>query len=238
MNRPRASGGPWPGSVVLSQGWARAHARPLEDQSMEAALRLERGGSGFLARCSHWLFDAGAPAVNSPPLPDRESDTWITAGFVPHADLALLEKALSSPLPEPTVPIRTGKVSDWARAAELDQQAFSPGWRLGVIGLADAASATPRSKFLVAGGAQIDGFAIAGISQRVSYLQRLAVVPEKRSQGLGRSLVRSAALWARSRGARTMLLNTQPDNLRAIELYESEGFHISTERLRLLRATR
>ena len=41
---------------------------------------------------------------------------------------------------------------------------------------------------------------------------------------MGRSLVRVAARKARSDGSRVMLLNTQPDNDAALNLYHSEGY--------------
>ena len=42
--------------------------------------------------------------------------------------------------------------------------------------------------------------------------------------GIGRALVLDGLLWARRRGAASLLVNTQETNAAAVELYESMGF--------------
>ena len=58
--------------------------------------------------------------------------------------------------------------------------------------------------------------------------------PDHARRGIGRSLVRASVDWARRHGARTMVLNTQPENLAAARLYEDEGFVRLGARLRVL----
>src|SRR5690606_28673612 len=110
-----------------------------------------------------------------------------------------------------------------------------PVWRIGQAGLADAMAATPNSVVLVVEVAGVTvGFAIVGEMAGVSYLQRLAVHPDHARRGIGRSLVRASVDWARRHGARTMVLNTQPENTAAARLYEDEGFVRLGARLRVL----
>jgi ribosomal protein S18 acetylase RimI-like enzyme len=126
----------------------------------------------------------------------------------------------------PTIPVTTGEDGEWSRAVDIDQAAFEPLWRLGEPGLKEALNATPTSAFLTVrsdSGTTV-GFAIVGAGASTGYLQRVAVDPAHARRGYGRSLVRASLGWARNRGCRTMLLNTQPDNVSAGELYESEGF--------------
>jgi ribosomal protein S18 acetylase RimI-like enzyme len=82
------------------------------------------------------------------------------------------------------------------------------------------------------------GFAIVGVGSIAGYLQRVAVHPDYARQGFGRSLVRAAGKWARRRGARSMMLNTQPDNESAARLYISEGFEKMLDQLTVLRLSR
>lgn len=238
MNRDRAIRvrGRWPGPVVLRAGWAKAHARPYNDDIPEAALRLERGSAEFLARCAAWLVDRGVVGVRTGPLDPSSRRPWEQAGFHLHGELALLERSLDRPPSRPTASLRAGRDDDWEVAAAIDAAAFEVEWRIGRAGLSEAVGATPSSRFVVA---EVDGrpagFAIAGAAIHVAYLQRLAVLPGVRGSGIGRSLTSDAVGWARARGARTMLLNTQPDNRAAIALYRSEGFSVLPERLAILR---
>ena len=227
--------GSWPDPVVLRSGWSKARARPFNDDVPDAALRLERGSAAFLRRCAGWLLDR-APAVFSGPLHSDSRRPWIVAGFRPDRSLALMERDLGLPIPAPAPGVRPGKAEEWARAADLDRVAFEPEWRIGRAGLAEAAAATSTSRFLVsADDDRLFGYAIVGVGFQIGYLQRVAVDPSVRGSGHGRSLVRASMAWARQRGARTMLLNTQLDNHGAAALYRSEGFEELPERLTIMR---
>ena len=58
----------------------------------------------------------------------------------------------------------------------------------------------------------------------------LAVVPERRGQGIGRALLREAERHAREAGCCRMTLEVQEQNARARGLYRSFGFDESAER--------
>jgi ribosomal-protein-alanine N-acetyltransferase len=227
--------GAWPGAVVLRSGWSKARARPFNDDVPDASLRLERGSTAFLRRCSDWLLER-APVVFSGPLHQGSRRPWIDAGFQIDRTLALMERPLATPIEAPVTDVRPGRADEWVQAAELDRAAFDPDWRIGRAGLSEAASATPVSRFLVSSdGERMCGYAIAGVGFHLGYLQRVAVDPEVQGRGHGRSLVRASMAWARQRGARTMLLNTQHDNHGAAALYHSEGFEELPEFLTIMR---
>jgi ribosomal protein S18 acetylase RimI-like enzyme len=57
-----------------------------------------------------------------------------------------------------------------------------------------------------------------------AYLEELYVVPERRSQGLGRALLEAAMRHAKERGAAHIDLGTSEDDVAARALYESAGF--------------
>ena len=56
------------------------------------------------------------------------------------------------------------------------------------------------------------------------YLAELYVVPARRGDGLGRSLLRACVDRARERGCDLVDLSTSEDDVAARHLYESEGF--------------
>jgi [ribosomal protein S18]-alanine N-acetyltransferase len=234
--RPPSVRGSWPGRVTLRSGWARAVARPYNDDLPDAGLRLDRGSAAFLAASAAWLLDQGCATVHSPPLMEGGARVWRQAGFVDGRILAIMERDLRRAVGAPLHAVRAGRRDEWGACAAIDRAAFPVTWRVGVLGLRDAAEATGSSRlFLVDSGGSPVGFAIAGTSFQTAYLQRIAVHPDHRGAGIGRSLVRAAVSWARCNQARTILLNTQIDNQVAATLYRSEGFVEGREALHVLR---
>lgn len=154
------------------------------------------------------------------------------AGFVPHIELALLERDLRTDVP-PLEGVHVSTEHEREEAIAIDDRAFAGDWRVGRLGLADALDATANSTMisLDAGG----GFAIVGLSAEIGYLQRIAVDPDQQGSGRGRILLRGAMAWARNHGARTMLLNTQLDNEKATQMYRSESFIVLPTRLTIHR---
>lgn len=229
--------GRWPGRITLRRGWARAEARPWNDDEPQAALRLLRGGSSFLEACSAHLLGLGTTGIISPPLPHSSRRAWTQAGFEPFIDLALMRKSLDSSdgSPDHLVVERPETAIDDLLA--IDAAAFPPFWRFNRGALEEAIGATTRSTTLTilgSSGTPI-AYAVVGFGSAIAYLQRVAVDPQWQGQGMGRSLVRVVTRKARSSGAKVLLLNTQLDNHSAIGLYEDEGFIKLPEPLSLLR---
>lgn len=154
------------------------------------------------------------------------------AGFEPHVELSLLEADLRS-APRDVEGVRLASNAERAQAADIDRRAFAGEWRVGRLGLIDALDATPDSVMLWLEGGT--GFSIVGVSAEIAYLQRIAIDPDEQGVGRGRTLLRGSMAWARRRGARTMLLNTQTDNEKATMLYRSESFQVLPARLKILR---
>ena len=80
------------------------------------------------------------------------------------------------------------------------------------------------------GGEGPDGIALLRFRPAVwsegleCYLAELYVVPERRGQGIGRTLLEKAIQLARERGADSMDLGTSEDDVVARSLYEKLGF--------------
>lgn len=227
--------GRWPGEVGLRSGWGRATARPWNETSDDAALRLVRGSAGFLAECATWLCDAGADRVLTPPLDVSAQRVWRAAGFAPAIELDVFVRDLLRSVPEPVGEVVVGDAADWEAALAVDDAAFDEDWRMGRLGLAEARRSTPRSTFLAThDGDRLTGFVIVGAAVTTGYLQRLAVDPADRGRGFGRDLVRAAGRWAIGQGATRIVLNTHPDNAAAAALYRSEGYTASRGALAVL----
>jgi GNAT superfamily N-acetyltransferase len=211
-------------------------ARPWNDEAPDAAMRLIRGSHEFLGEASRRLGSLDIRDIYSPALYPTATRIWKRAGYEEHTSLSVMERHLGGNITEPAHPVQKIDTPDWPTLAGVDRAAFAGFWRMNVAGLAEAMTATPKSTLL-----QIDepggvaGYAIVGSQLTVSFLQRVAVLPERSGNGLGTALIRASMLWARGKGARTMVLNVRPENSRAAEVYAREGFVDNGAGLHVLR---
>jgi ribosomal protein S18 acetylase RimI-like enzyme len=74
---------------------------------------------------------------------------------------------------------------------------------------------------------------IAPEAPAVAQLYAMWVEPAARRRGVGRGLVDAVAVWARSAGARCLILRVTEGNTPAVRLYEHAGFLPTSERARL-----
>ena len=230
--------GKWPGSLTLRQGWARAEVRPWNDEVPDASIRLVRGGAGFLRAVAEYLSRVPVESVVSPPLSDGATRIWRQAGFSDYLELDLYRHDLDGHLGDPGRPVAIANSPPWEETMDLDSHAFQPLWRLGELGLMEAYRAVPKSAYLATRDADgLAGYAVVGVTGSFGYLQRIAVHPRVQRQGFGRALVRESLRFIRAHGARSALLNTQPDNDPASALYEAEGFVRESRPLHILRRT-
>lgn len=72
--------------------------------------------------------------------------------------------------------------------------------------------------------AVVVGYVDVGVVADVADLHRVAVVPDRRRQGVAAALLDAGLSAARERGAERMLLEVADDNVAALALYASHGF--------------
>lgn len=233
---PVQARGSWPQPVRLRRGWAKGEARRWNDTTPDATFRLVRGSSTFLHACTDYLLGVGAPSVLSPPLSRSSARTWESVGYRQFVPLALMRMELVRQMSTPDHLVTSGDV-DVELLLNIDRAAFDSFWQFDRHGLGEAINATSTNTTLAIAGPDGDpvAYAVVGLGYAISYLQRLAVHPDRQGAGMGRSLVRSAVRVALAAGTRAMVLNTQEDNEAAIALYRSEGFVVQPEGLAVLR---
>jgi ribosomal protein S18 acetylase RimI-like enzyme len=223
--RERARAAPWRGdaNIVLLAPWPDAPA-PSTD---------------FIRHCLELLAAQGFTTVITSALAPQEQRPFLAAGFDEHEGLHLLGHDLSDLAPRPARPaLRRGRRADREGALVVDRAAFDAFWRLDRRGLQDALDATPSVRFRVAaldGRTSLSAYAVSGRSGRHGYLQRLAVDPGHQRRGLGRALALDALHWLRRHGVVQAVVNTQLDNLGALELYRGLGFRLEPAGLAVLR---
>ncbi len=159
-------------------------------------------------------------------LAEVEQTPFLAAGFTVHDRLHLLRHDLVD-LPDPpmvTPRLQRARRGDHAAALAVDAHAFEPFWRLDQAGLDDALDATTSARFRVAVTPEVVGYAVTGRAGDRGYLQRLAVEPAHRGQGVGAALVLDGLRWLRRRRAGSAVVNTQVGNEGAYALYQRLGF--------------
>jgi ribosomal-protein-alanine N-acetyltransferase len=73
-------------------------------------------------------------------------------------------------------------------------------------------------------GGTVDGYAICWTTGEESHLLNIAVRPDARKKGIGRSLLRECIRRSMLAGGRRIFLEVRPTSQEAIRLYEKEGF--------------
>lgn len=215
-------------SDVLDLGSDRLRIHPWRgDHSIAYVVPMPGRSPGpeGLRRCLDELRERGYRSALTSALGAGEQQAFLAAGFSVHEELHLLRHDLQRvPTPTATATLRRGRRRDEAAVLDVDRLAFDAFWRFDQVGLADARSATPVSRFRVADDGAVAGYAITGRAGRTGYLQRLAVHPRVQRQSLGSALVADALRWSARRGAAAVMVNTQADNHGALALYERLGF--------------
>ncbi len=184
------------------------------------------------------LAARGVERILTAALDAASLEPFAEAGFTPHEDLCVLRHDLVSPPPGRSGrrgATRRGSMRrDLARAAAVDQRAFSTGVALDRGGLEAIVSATPVCRFrLVTGGASgpVAAYAMCGLAGDTGYVQRVAVDPACRRHGHARALLGDALDWFDRRRVARVLVNTQVTNLAAQQLYLGVGFTRTSDRL-------
>lgn len=226
--------GSWPGEVILRRGWARGTARQWNPLMNAGSFRLLRGNSGFLAEATEWVAGAAGGPVLSPALYSSAVRIWERSGYRELLRLNVMEKAV---LPTPEGPgwITTTAEPDFAALEGVDRVAFDRFWHMGAEGLDEAFRSTPRSVVIEARRDDtLLGYAMIGSQAGSCFVQRVAVDPTSRGQGLGSAMLNRSEAWARKMGAATMILNVRPDNEQARGLYKRHGFNDTAATLHVL----
>jgi ribosomal-protein-alanine N-acetyltransferase len=204
--------GPWRG------GGSAAHLVVSPETSVSASVVL---------RCVECARESGYRSVLTSAVGQAESDAFVDAGFAVRERLHLFELKLPSTTPGPPLTLERAARRDRRSILALDDASFEPFWRLGPLGLRDALSATPVSRYRVGRDADtVVAYAITGLAAPHGYLQRVAVHPDARRIGWGRALVADGLGWLWRHGAQRAYVNTQLENHRAVALYQSFGFEL------------
>jgi ribosomal protein S18 acetylase RimI-like enzyme len=212
-------------------GWVRTRDHAAPDTVHFTVVDPRAVTVDTARQCCEVLAQSGYRRLVTNALAPRDTHVLVAAGFVVCEELDLFGRPLDE-LPPSTA--RTRRVRRLGRLADLDRRAFAD-QAFDVAALHDARTATPAARVRVTGARKAPtGYAITGAAGTRGYVQRLAVDPGAQRQGLGRALLLDGLHWARRRGARHAMVNTNRDNAAARALYAENGFVALPEGLRVL----
>ena len=107
------------------------------------------------------------------------------------------------------------------RVLAVEKQAYAHPWVL--VNFTDALASGYQAQLLMAGDTLLGYFvAMKGVDE--VHLLNITVAPDCQRQGWAHVMLDALALWARGQGAEWLWLEVRVGNLRALHVYESQGF--------------
>lgn len=120
--------------------------------------------------------------------------------------------------------VRAMRMADLDEVMLIERRSFSAPWEESTFrGL----MRRPSAALLVAEtDDELTGYSVMWFAADEGELGDIAVVPERRGEGIGRKLLRESISVAASRGTRSLYLEVRESNGAARRLYEKVGFSV------------
>ena len=120
--------------------------------------------------------------------------------------------------------VRAMRLADLDEVMVIERRSFSAPWEESTFrGL----MRRPSAALLVAEtDDELTGYSVMWFAADEGELGDIAVVPERRGEGIGRRLLRESISVAASRGTRSLYLEVRESNDVARRLYEKVGFNV------------
>ena len=121
---------------------------------------------------------------------------------------------------------------------ELDHKIFEDYWKNSRSSLEETMKSCNNNYLFKSGGENyLDGYAILGETRKFTYLQRIGIVKNYQGSGLGNNLLNCVINFAIEKKFINMKLNTQSDNIAALNLYKKNKFEISPRKLVIMKTS-
>lgn len=195
--------------------------------SVSVGISYERAWSELWGAAREELpHEDGWPAVCAMPLQGWFQGLLAAEGFV-EANRVVVLSWIGPELPPMRevsgARLRPMAAQDLPGVARLDQAAFDRIWLSSQDSLERAFSQAAVAT-VAESEAGLLGYQISTATSMGGHLARLAVSPNFQGRGVGYTLVRDLQSRFLQRGARSITVNTQQDNLASLRLYRRAGF--------------
>lgn len=124
-----------------------------------------------------------------------------------------------------TAVIRPTVAADLAAVVAAEAASFpADSWSENLLAQGVAGELPTVQYWLLEDAGRVLGHAVVSVAGEDAELQRIAVAPQARRQGLGRRLLDGCIADAAARGATRLLLEVREDNVAGLALYQEAGF--------------
>ena len=121
---------------------------------------------------------------------------------------------------------------------ELDHKIFEDYWKNSRTSFEETMESCNNNYLFKSGDENnLDGYAILGETRKFTYLQRIGIVKNYQGSGLGNNLLSCVINFAIKKKFINMKLNTQSDNIAALNLYKKNKFEISPRKLVIMKTS-
>ncbi|SDS53270.1 [SSU ribosomal protein S18P]-alanine acetyltransferase [Nocardioides scoriae] len=128
-------------------------------------------------------------------------------------------------MPPPPAHVRPATAADLEAVVDLEQRCLgADAWGAALVAPGLAGELPTVSYLVVEVGGRVVGHAVVSAAGDVAELQRIAVAPEQRRQGLATRLLGAATEDLLGSEAERLLLEVREDNAGAARFYAAEGF--------------
>tara|TARA_B100000941_G_C28362794_1_gene477949 strand:- start:27 stop:734 length:708 start_codon:yes stop_codon:yes gene_type:complete len=121
---------------------------------------------------------------------------------------------------------------------DLDHKIFDDYWKNSKASFEETMKSCNNNYLFKSSGENgLDGYAILGETRKFTYLQRIGIVKDYQGSGLGNNLLQSVIDFALKKKFINIKLNTQNDNVSALNLYKKNNFQVSPRKLVIMKTS-
>ena len=121
---------------------------------------------------------------------------------------------------------------------DLDHKIFEDYWKNSKSAFEETMKSCNNNYLFKSGSdGNLDGYAILGETRKFTYLQRIGITKNYQGSGLGNNLLNFIINFAIEKKFVNMKLNTQSDNIAALNLYRKNKFEISPRNLVIMKTS-
>ena len=168
---------------------------------------------------------------------ESEEKKWLDSGWSKKHSLLVCESYLKDVQGENLKPNKSIKhkrlvTSDIAELIKVDGKIFEPYWKNSYSNFIETMKSCNKNYlFKISSNRKLGGYAILGVTNGFTYLQRFGIHKDFQKQGLGGELLQYILLFAKLKNYKKMKLNTQENNEAALSLYTKNSFNVSKRKL-------
>lgn len=194
------------------------------------------GGKSLLKNINKKSEELGL-IFNSSMVNESEEKKWLDSGWFKKHSLLVCESHLKDVQGESLKPSKSINhkrlvTSDIAELIKIDGRIFEPYWKNSYSNFIETMKSCNKNYlFKISSNSKLGGYAILGVTNGFTYLQRFGIHKDFQKQGLGGELLQYILLFAKLKNYKKMKLNTQENNEAALSLYTKNSFNVSKRKL-------